>query len=80
VGGSPRLCIPDPGQAHLFEGGWFVVGTLGHRTGGAPDDGFDVSLEAGRQLDERWQVALRPAFAFTDSGDPSVQLRSAWFS
>jgi hypothetical protein len=63
-------------QGHLFPGGWFVLGDAFYR--GRRVD-YGVSFEVGKQLDERWQVALRPGYSFRNSGDPSVQLRGAYF-
>jgi hypothetical protein len=65
-------------QGHLFPNGWFVVGEVSYRTGGS-DDGIAIGVEAGKQLDERWQVALRPGYGFDGPDVPSIQLRAAYF-
>lgn len=63
-------------QGHLFAGGWFLVGDVSYKVSRSD---VGLSLEVGKQLGESWQVALRPGYAFRDSGDPSVQLRTAYF-
>lgn len=67
-------------QGHLFPSGWFLLGDVSYRNHTSErDGGFAVGLEVGRQLDERWQVALRPGYDFVGSSDPSVELRAAYF-
>jgi hypothetical protein len=67
-------------QGRRFGGGWFLVGALSLETTASDHDGgLGVGLEAGKQLDEHWQVALRPGYFFRDSGDPNLLMRAAYF-
>jgi len=67
-------------QGHLFPSGWFVVGDVSYRSFTAQSDGgVGLGFEVGKQLNEHWQVALRPGYSFRGSGDPSLYLRAAYF-
>jgi hypothetical protein len=67
-------------QGHLFPSGWFVVGDVSYRTfTSQTDGGVRLGLEAGKQLDERWQVALRPGYSFDGLDGPNVEIRASYF-
>lgn len=67
-------------QGHLDPSGWFLVGTAYYDTDvSVGHDDFGLSLELGKQLDERWQVAVAPGYSLRGSGDPKLYLRAAHF-
>jgi hypothetical protein len=67
-------------QGHLLRSGWFAVGDVSYRNHTTESDGgIGLGLEVGKQIDERWQVAFRPGYAFRGSGDPNVTVRAAYF-
>lgn len=65
-------------QGHLFPDGWFVVGAAEYANGDSAFDNYGISLEAGRQLDERWQVAIAPGYLFSPA-DLSLFARASYF-
>jgi hypothetical protein len=67
-------------QGHLDPSGWFLVGTGFYDTDlSSGHDDFGLAVEIGRQIDERWQVAIAPGYSLRGSGDPSLYLRAAYF-